>query len=72
MKLIIFLKFVKQNFTMYIWNLGHKKNSLFPEHRADYNFIKREKFINYDIFHGFRTVVAPLLVNNEMIKKNTF
>ena len=44
----------KINFIINIWDLDHKKNSPFPEHRSDYNFIKRELLISYVIFHGFK------------------
>ena len=57
----------KINFIINIWDLDHKKNSPFPEHRMDYNFIKRELLINYVIFHGFKTIVADEKTKNELI-----
>ena len=57
----------KTNFIMNIWDLDHKKNSPFPEHRTDYNFLKREQLINYVIFHAFKTVVADEKTKNELI-----
>ena len=55
------------NFIINIWDIDHKKNSPFPEHRIDYNFIKRELLINYIIFHSFKTVVADEKTKNELI-----
>jgi len=57
----------KINFIINIWDLDHKKNSPFPEHRLNYNFIKRELLINYVIFHAFKTVVADEKTKNELI-----
>jgi len=57
----------KINFIINIWDLDHKKNSPFPEHRVDYNFIKRELLINFVIFHSFKTVVADEKTKNELI-----
>ena len=58
----------KINFIMNIWDIDHKKNSPFPEHREDYNFLKREKLINYIIFHSFRIIVADEKTKEELIK----
>ena len=58
----------KINFIMNIWDLDHKKNSPFPEHRMEYNFLKRENLINYVIFHAFKTVVADEKTREELIK----
>jgi len=57
----------KINFIINIWDLDHKKNSPFPEHRMDYNFIKRELLINYVIFHGLKTIVPDEKTKNELI-----
>ena len=57
----------KINFIINIWDLDHKKNSPFPEHRLNYNFIKRELLINYVIFHAFKSVVADEKTKNELI-----
>ena len=57
----------KINFIMNIWDLDHKKNSPFPEHRVGYNFLKREYLINYVVFHGFKTVVADEKTKEELI-----
>ena len=56
------------NFIMNIWDLDHKKNSPFPEHRVGYNFLKREKLINYAIFHSFKIIVADEKTKEELIK----
>ena len=55
------------NFIMNIWDLDHKKNSPFPEHRMGYNFLKREKLINYVVFHAFKTVVADEKTKEELV-----
>ncbi len=57
----------KINFIMNIWDLDHKKNSPFPEHRVGYNFLKRENLINYVVFHSFKTVVADEKTKEELI-----
>tara|TARA_B100000780_G_scaffold278078_1_gene250453 strand:+ start:363 stop:1565 length:1203 start_codon:yes stop_codon:yes gene_type:complete len=57
----------KINFIMNIWDLDHKKNSPFPEHRVGYNFLKREYLINYAVFHAFKTVVADEKTKEELI-----
>ena len=57
----------KTNFVMNIWDLDHKKNSPFPEHRTEYNFLKREQLINYSIFHSFKTIVADKKTKDELI-----
>ena len=57
----------KINFIINILDLDHKKNSPFPEHRMDYNFIKRELLINYVIFHGLKTIVPDEKTKNELI-----
>tara|TARA_B100000767_G_C19722565_1_gene517964 strand:+ start:103 stop:1302 length:1200 start_codon:yes stop_codon:yes gene_type:complete len=58
----------KVNFIINIWDLDHKKNSPFPEHRVGYNFLKRENLINYVIFHCFKTIVADEKTKEELIK----
>ena len=57
----------KINFIINIWDLDHKKNSPFPEHRLNYNFIKREQLINYSVFHSFKTVVADQKTKSDLI-----
>jgi len=57
----------KTNFVMNIWDIDHKKNSPFPEHRVEYNFLKREQLINYAIFHSFKTIVADKKTKDELI-----
>ena len=58
----------KINFIINIWDLDHKKNSPYPEHRINYNFIKREQLINYSIFHSFKVIVPEEKTRNELIK----
>jgi len=58
----------KTNFIINIWDLDHKKNSPYPEHRINYNFIKREQLINYSIFHSVQVIVPDEKTKNELIK----
>ena len=58
----------KINFIINIWDLDHKKNSPYPEHRINYNFIKREQLINYSIFHSFKVIVPEETTKDELIK----
>ena len=58
----------KINFIINIWDIDHKKNSPYPEHRINYNFIKREQLINYSIFHSFKVIVPEEKTRNELIK----
>jgi glycosyltransferase involved in cell wall biosynthesis len=58
----------KINFIINIWDLDHKKNSPYPEHRINYNFIKREQLINYSIFHSVQVIVPDEKTKNELIK----
>ena len=46
------------NFVINIWDLDHKKNSIFPEHKENYTYEKREKFLNNIIFKAFKIIVA--------------
>ena len=46
------------NFVINIWDLDHKKNSIFPEHKRDYTFEKREIFLNNVLFKSFKVIVA--------------
>ena len=45
------------NFVINIWDLDHKKNSQYPEHKENFIFEKREKIINETIFRAFRIIV---------------
>ena len=58
----------KTNFIINIWDLDHKKNSPYPEHRINYNFLKREQLINYSIFHSFKVIVPEKRTREELIK----
>jgi len=46
------------NFVINIWDLDHKKNSPFPEHKRNYTFEKREEFLNNILFKSFKIIVA--------------
>ena len=46
------------NFVINVWDLDHKKNSIFPEHKENYTYEKREKFLNNIIFKAFKIIVA--------------
>ena len=56
------------NFIINIWDIDHKKNSIFKEHRENNNFLKREKYLNFVLFHSFKTVVADQKTKNDLIK----
>ena len=58
----------KTNFIINIWDLDHKRNSPHPEHRINYNFIKREELINYSIFHSIKVIVPENKTRDELIK----
>ncbi len=45
------------NFIINIWDLDHKKNSQYPEHKDNFTFEKREKIINETIFKAFKIIV---------------
>lgn len=55
------------NFVINIWDIDHKKNSIYSEHRKNYNYKKRENLINYALFHSFKTVVADFKTKKELI-----
>lgn len=46
------------NFVINIWDLDHKKNNIFPEHKENYTYEKREKFLNNVLFKAFKIIVA--------------
>jgi len=46
------------NYVINIWDLDHKKNSIFPEHKENYTYEKREKFLNNVLFKSFKIIVA--------------
>ena len=58
----------KVNFVINIWDLDHKKNSPYPEHRINYNFFKREELINYLIFHSFKIISPEEKTKEELIR----
>ena len=46
------------NFVANIWDLDHKKNSLFPEHTFNHNYENKEKLIKEIVYRAFKIVVA--------------
>jgi hypothetical protein len=56
------------NFVLNIWDLDHKKNSPFPEHKNDYTFEKREDFLKSVLFKAFKIVVAHKENKKDLIK----
>jgi hypothetical protein len=56
------------NFIINIWDLDHKKNSIFFEHRENYNFLKREELINFAIYHSTNIVVADKKTKEDLIQ----
>ncbi len=56
------------NFIINIWDLDHKKNSIYFEHRENYNFLKREELINYVIYHSTKIIVADDKTKDDLIK----
>lgn len=45
------------NYVLNIWDLDHKNNSPFPEHKLNYVFEKRELFLKIVLFKAFRIIV---------------
>ena len=56
----------KTNFIFNIWDIDHKKNSPYPEHRINYNYKKRENLINFALFHAFKIIVPDKKINREL------
>ena len=56
------------NFVTNIWDIDHKKNSPFSEHRKNYDFFNREKILNYLLFHSFKIIVPEVKTKDEIIK----
>ena len=58
----------KTNFIFNIWDIDHKKNTPYPEHRTNYNYRKREDLIEFALFHAFKIVVPDKKINRELIE----
>jgi glycosyltransferase involved in cell wall biosynthesis len=58
----------KTNFIFNIWDIDHKKNTPYPEHRINYNYRKREDLIDFVLFHAFKIVVPDKKTNRELKK----
>ena len=56
------------NFVINIWDVDHKKNSPFPEHKQDYVYEKRENYLNIVLFKAFKIIVPHEENKNELIK----
>jgi glycosyltransferase involved in cell wall biosynthesis len=56
------------NFALNIWDLDHKKNSPFPEHRKNYIFEMRENFLEIVLFKAFKIIVPHYQNKKDLIK----
>jgi glycosyltransferase involved in cell wall biosynthesis len=56
------------NFVLNIWDLDHKKNSPYPEHKKDFIFEKREEFLNICLFKAFKIIVPHAQNKKDLIK----
>jgi glycosyltransferase involved in cell wall biosynthesis len=56
------------NFVLNIWDLDHKKNSPYPEHKKDFIFEKREEFLNTCLFKAFKIIVPHAQNKKDLIK----
>ena len=56
------------NFVINIWDVDHKKNSPFPEHKKDYVYEKRENFLKIVLFKSFKIIVPHEENKNELVK----
>jgi hypothetical protein len=56
------------NFVLNIWDLDHKKNSPFPEHRKNYIYETRENFLQIVLFKAFRIIVPHKQNKIDLIK----
>ena len=56
------------NFVINIWDVDHKKNSPFPEHKKDYIYEKRENYLKIVLFKSFKIIVPHEENKNELIK----
>jgi glycosyltransferase involved in cell wall biosynthesis len=56
------------NFVLNIWDLDHKKNSPYPEHKKDFIFEKREEFLKICLFKAFKIIVPHAQNKKDLIK----
>jgi len=56
------------NFVLNIWDIDHKKNSPYPEHKKDFIFEKREEFLNICLFKAFKIIVPHVQNKKDLIK----
>ena len=56
------------NFVLNIWDLDHKKDSSYPEHKKNFIFEKREEFLNNVLFKAFKIIVAHDQNKKDLIK----
>jgi len=56
------------SFVSNIWDVDHKKNSPFPEHKKDYIYEKRENYLKIVLFKSFKIIVPHEENKNELIK----
>lgn len=56
------------NFVLNIWDLDHKKNSPFPEHRKNYVYETRENFLEVVLFKAFKIIVPHEQNKSDLIK----
>lgn len=56
------------NFVLNIWDLDHKKNSPFPEHRKNYVYEIRESFLEIVLFKAYKIIVPHEQNKNDLIK----
>jgi len=56
------------NFVLNIWDLDHKKNSPYPEHKKNHIFEKKEEFLKIVLFKAFKIVVAHNQNKEDLIK----
>ena len=56
------------NFVLNIWDLDHRKNSPFPEHRENFTFEKREYFLKVALYKAFKIVVPHSKNKQDLIK----
>ena len=58
----------KINFVLSVWDLDHKKDSPFPEHRENFIFEKREFFLNNVLSKAFKVIVPHNQNKKDLIK----
>ena len=56
------------NFVLNIWDLDHRKNSPFPEHREKFTFENREFFLKVVLLKAFKIIVPHNKNKEDLIK----